>query len=109
MTPQELLSRIAGAAAAGSPTDLEIYIHIPFCSSKCLFCDWVVEVPTSQLLGGPPKRAEYVNRLCEQISFYGPQLTQLGYRPKYVYWGGGTPTRLEAPDTARIVDTLHEA
>jgi len=109
MQPQELLSRIAGVATAQSPRDLEIYIHIPFCSSKCLFCDWVVEVPVTQLLGGPVARGKYVDSLCQQISFYGPQLTQLGYRPKYIYWGGGTPTRLEAGEMSRIVDALHEA
>jgi len=109
MKPQEILSRIAGAASTRSTRDLEIYLHIPFCSSKCLFCDWVVEVPTKELLSGPAKRAKYVNRLCEQISFYGPHLTQLGYRPKYIYWGGGTPTRLDPGETARIVETLHES
>jgi oxygen-independent coproporphyrinogen-3 oxidase len=48
-----------------------------------------------------------VDRLCQQIAFYGPQLTQLGYRPKFIYWGGGTPTRLDAAQTARVVSTLH--
>jgi oxygen-independent coproporphyrinogen-3 oxidase len=113
MRPPELFGRIAAATAAttavGTTRDLEVYIHIPFCSSKCLFCDWVVEVPTRQLLGGPARRAAYADRLCEQIAFYGPQLTQLGYRPKFIYWGGGTPTRLDADETARIVDTLHDA
>jgi len=109
MKPHEFLSCVAGAARAKSTQDLEIYIHIPFCSSKCLFCDWVVEVPTPQLLSGPARRAEYVKRLCEQISFYGPPLTQLGYRPKYIYWGGGTPTRLDPEETIRIVETLHES
>ncbi len=106
MHPHELLNRIA-AEATGEPADLEIYLHIPFCSSKCLFCDWVVEVPTRQLLGGVEARAAYVDRLCEQIAFYGPPLTQLGYRPKFIYWGGGTPTRLDAGEIVR--DCRHAA
>lgn len=109
MHPQALLSRIAAAASGATPRDLEIYLHIPFCSSKCLFCDWVVEVPTLQLLAGPVLREQYVDRLCGQILFFGPPLTQLGYRPKFIYWGGGTPTRLEPAETTRIVEALHDA
>lgn len=109
MHPQALLSRIAASAGTGETRDLEIYLHIPFCSSKCLFCDWVVEVPTRQLLAGPALRTSYVDQLCRQILFYGPPLTQLGYRPKFVYWGGGTPTRLDPDETARIVEALHDA
>jgi coproporphyrinogen III oxidase-like Fe-S oxidoreductase len=106
--PHEILNRIA-RKVSGSTRDLQIYIHIPFCSSKCLFCDWVVEVPTTQLLGGREARSQYVDRLCQQISFYGPHLTDLGYRPKFIYWGGGTPTRLDASDLERIIASLHES
>lgn len=109
MQPQMLLSRIAASTAPNTTRDLEVYLHVPFCSSKCLFCDWVVEVPTRQLLAGHGTRNAYVDRLCRQILFYGPPLTQLGYRPKFIYWGGGTPTRLDPGDTARVVETLHKA
>lgn len=109
MQPESLISAIARSSEKECNRDLEIYIHIPFCSSKCHFCDWVVEVPTRQLLAGHSVRGQYVDRLCEQISFYGPQLMQIGYRPKYIYWGGGTPTRLEPDETNRIIDVLEES
>lgn len=86
--------------------DLLIYIHIPFCASKCLFCDWVARVPTAKLVGRQEVRAEYVRALRRQIEIVGPRLTDLGYHPRFVYWGGGTPSRLEAKEILAIARSL---
>jgi len=86
--------------------DLLIYVHVPFCSYKCAFCDWVADIPGGQLTSGPDVRAQYVEAICKQIREVGPQLMRLGYVPKFIYWGGGTPTRLESDGHARIVEAL---
>src|SRR4051812_44383771 len=101
MDPRNLVGAIGAAVrsdAEHSPhtdRDLALYVHIPFCASKCHFCDWVVDVPVARLRSGTDDRAAYVRALCTQIRYYGPLLTDLGYRPTLMYWGGGTPTRLE--------------
>lgn len=85
---------------------LLIYLHVPFCSSKCTFCDWVTEIPVTQLRSGPSVRGAYVASLCRQIRAVGPILTDLGYDAKHVYWGGGTPSKLSEEELAQVADSL---
>jgi coproporphyrinogen III oxidase-like Fe-S oxidoreductase len=89
--------------------DLLIYVHIPFCSSKCTFCAWVAGVPTADLRSPEAVRAQYVAALKLQIAECAPRLTALGYAPAYVYWGGGTPSILASDEIAEIGRTLRAA
>jgi oxygen-independent coproporphyrinogen-3 oxidase len=66
---------------------LGIYLHIPFCGSKCHYCDFC----------SFPNQAEQVKRaycaaLCAQIDRYAPLCAD--YEVDTVYFGGGTPTAL---------------
>lgn len=76
-----------------------IYIHIPFCIQKCLYCDF---------LSFPAKEEEmerYVQALCKQIQ------TEAGaYSDREadtVFLGGGTPSVLPAYLTEQILEQLH--
>lgn len=110
MNAESLIDRIAAARPASmGEKDLQIYLHVPFCASKCHFCDWVDDIPVTQLKSGPAVRRRYVDALCQQIEFWGPQLTALGYRPSCIYWGGGTPTRLDADAYPQIQRALASA
>ncbi|MGH3995525.1 MAG: radical SAM protein, partial [Pseudonocardiaceae bacterium] len=104
MNPYDLVAAIDEVVSEDPDKHLALYVHIPFCASKCHFCDWVVDVPVSRLRGGADDRAPYIAALCEQLRCYGPLLTTMGYRPQVMYWGGGTPTRL-SPDELRTVAT----
>ena len=44
---------------------LMIYVHVPFCRSKCTFCDWVQAIPTRDLLRKPQDsvRQRYIDAL----------------------------------------------
>ncbi len=108
MDAVELVDRIAGARSGSGSVErpLQIYIHVPFCASKCHFCDWVDDIPTVQLTSGPGTRKQYAEALCRQIECWGPRLTEIRYRPHSIYWGGGTPTRLAPGDLDRIGRTL---
>ncbi|MEV6810783.1 radical SAM protein [Micromonospora sp. NPDC051296] len=108
MTPFELLSAIESTGEDGE-RPLAIYVHIPFCASKCHFCDWVTDVPVARLRSGAATRSAYVDALCRQIRGYGPLLTDAGYRPAVMYWGGGTPTRLDPDEMRAIADALYES
>ncbi|MFF7725402.1 coproporphyrinogen-III oxidase family protein [Streptomyces sp. NPDC008001] len=88
---------------------LLVYVHMPFCSSKCHFCDWVTEIPTSELLlkEHDTARERYVDALCRQIRRTGSELTAAGYRPAIHYWGGGTASILSETEILRIGEALH--
>jgi coproporphyrinogen III oxidase-like Fe-S oxidoreductase len=88
--------------------DLSIYINFPFCRQKCHFCDWVQRVPKKDLFLGPESdiRKNYVESLCKEIYFVGSDLAKKGYKPKVVYWGGGTATTATKIEVDKIVTAL---
>lgn len=67
-----------------SKRELELYIHIPFCASKCGYCDF--------LSFAAPERSyrEYMDKLIEEI--YGQSVNFEGYCVTTVFVGGGTPS-----------------
>jgi coproporphyrinogen III oxidase-like Fe-S oxidoreductase len=87
---------------------LLIYIHVPFCSSKCTFCTWVTGISVPQLRSSDDIRSRYAHAIREQIEFYAPRLTALGYVPQIVYWGGGTPSALSAAQIRVIANALRD-
>jgi oxygen-independent coproporphyrinogen-3 oxidase len=89
--------------------DLLVYVHIPFCRSKCHFCDWVTEVPTSELLLRETEqpRMRYIDALCHEIVERGGALRDAGYRPNIMYWGGGTASILTVDEIAKVAEALH--
>ena len=88
----EVLAAVRDARAG--PRPLALYVHIPFCASKCHFCDWVVDIPVRQLRQQAAERKPYIEAIKRQIAHYGPMLMEAGYSPQLLYWGGGTPGRL---------------
>ena len=83
-------------------TPLGIYIHVPFCRSKCHYCDFysVTDMDT-QLHDG------YLDAICDHIRETGP-LTP-GYRVDTVYFGGGTPSFFGADGMAAILATVRRS
>jgi oxygen-independent coproporphyrinogen-3 oxidase len=88
---------------------LLVYLHVPFCSAKCHFCDWVVGYDKAELLDARNLRDSYVEALCQQIATYGAAIAAFGYQVTNVYWGGGTPTRLSAGHLAEIHAAMADA
>lgn len=78
---------------------LGLYIHIPFCRSKCHYCDFCsMPHPEKELVNA------YVERLCGDLSARASLCRD--YTVDSVYLGGGTPTLLEAALLCRILDTV---
>ena len=79
---------------------LGIYMHIPFCARKCLYCDFL-SMPAPH-----PLQAAYVralrNEMESQASFYR------GYRAETVFLGGGTPSLLSAAEIRALFSCLHD-
>lgn len=103
--------------------ELSIYIHIPFCVRKCLYCDFlsfpVGEVKGSAVRqkktagGGPAMQGEaygaermesYVNLLCREITQAAADYDQ--YQVISVFLGGGTPSLLTTDQIGRIMEAV---
>lgn len=78
--------------------ELELYVHIPFCVSKCAYCDFL-SAPA-----GAEERAAYVDALIREIRCMKNKYDE--YRVSTVFLGGGTPSVLDGDDTARIFEAL---
>ncbi len=78
-----------------------IYIHIPFCSTKCHYCDFFSQATkNSQIID------DYVNVLCHEIIL---QKDYLGTKKiNTIYIGGGTPTSLNIKQLNKIFTTIFE-
>lgn len=78
-----------------------LYIHIPFCISKCKYCDFFsITSADSKVL------KSYINSLCKEI-LYRKKIHQIS-ELKTVYIGGGTPSLLSCENIKCLFDFLHE-
>lgn len=80
--------------------DLSLYIHIPFCESKCIYCNFVSSVET------PDKQKQYEQCLLSEIKLRAKQYNPL-YTIRTIYIGGGTPSCLTAGVIKRILSTIY--
>lgn len=79
--------------------DLSIYIHIPFCRKKCLYCDFLSfdnENFASSI--------SYVRAVCDEIKLYSHLKDE--YAVRSVYIGGGTPSVLDEESITEIMTAL---
>lgn len=83
---------------------LGLYISVPFCRTKCSYCNFASDVFSGAVFGN------YVNRLCVEIEQAGQTARQMGGLLEgavdSIYFGGGTPTLLGAAQLERIFVTI---
>ncbi len=78
-----------------------VYIHIPFCRSRCLYCHWMVNVDSSE-----GEIDDYLSCLATEMRLWREKFGVRAIRPRSVLIGGGTPTVLSPRQTARLLDNL---
>lgn len=78
---------------------LSLYIHIPFCTSKCYYCDFV-----SYSNKDDSCISRYVDALCEEILKNSEILTERTIST--IYFGGGTPSYLNSKHIVKILNIL---
>jgi putative oxygen-independent coproporphyrinogen III oxidase len=78
-----------------------LYLHIPFCSAICPYCDFAV------LTGGPERRRRFVDHLVAEISLWSPERS-IFESIDTIYFGGGTPSALDLDGLGRILETARE-
>ena len=89
-------------------TPFGVYLHIPFCTARCGYCDYNTYTAT-ELRG--VTRQSFVDDLLGEIAFAHRVLVDGGHpiRPAAtVFIGGGTPTLLPTADIARILDAVRQ-
>ena len=77
--------------ASGPASTLSLYIHVPFCSSRCGYCDFNTYTATE--LGNEVRRDSFHEVLAAEVRFAAEQLGG-GQQVSTVFIGGGTPTLL---------------
>ena len=78
---------------------LGIYIHIPFCLQKCLYCDFC-SFPRAE----SSRIEQYLDALTAQTVSWADRCA--AYEVDTIYFGGGTPTLLTLPQWERLLGTL---
>jgi oxygen-independent coproporphyrinogen-3 oxidase len=83
-------------------TPLGIYVHVPFCRSRCAYCDFCTQTDRSdKLIDG------YLDAVCEHIKEAGSLAPN--YKVDTIYFGGGTPSFLGADALATILTTIRRS
>ncbi len=80
---------------------LALYIHIPFCVQKCLYCDFL-SMPASQTV-----QEEYIAALTRELHYWQKRL-EGQYALGSIFIGGGTPTVLVPELLRQIGEVLHD-
>ena len=89
---------------AGQPEDrsLSVYIGIPFCPTRCLYCSF-----TSNQVG-EEEIARYLEALHREIDFAAAEAQKDGFRIESLYIGGGTPTTLDAARLDQLLGRIRD-
>jgi putative oxygen-independent coproporphyrinogen III oxidase len=85
---------------------LGIYVHVPFCATRCGYCDF--NTYTAQELGSGATPATYVDSALAEIELARRALADDARRVETVFFGGGTPTMLEPDHLLRILRAVDE-
>ena len=86
---------------APAPSGLALYVHIPFCETKCPYCDFNTYAGIEALM------PSYVGALANEIGGWGKALERPPLRS--VFFGGGTPSYLPTRDLTRLMRAVRAA
>jgi putative oxygen-independent coproporphyrinogen III oxidase len=90
------------AAANAGKNGFAVYVHVPFCASRCGYCDF--NTYTAGELGGGASPETYADTVLQEL-----QLAKNTINPAKVdtvFVGGGTPTLLSADDLGRVLEQI---
>jgi oxygen-independent coproporphyrinogen III oxidase len=80
-----------------APYVTSLYIHVPFCARKCGYCAFYSEPSSGEIIN------RYVQALLRELRWVAHEL-----KPKTIFFGGGTPSLLDAPQWQEIFQTLEQ-
>ena len=76
-----------------------VYVHIPFCASRCLYCDFFSTTESE-------KRESYVDALLHEMQCRKEELSAAQH-VETIYIGGGTPSQLSIDNLKRLFDGIY--
>ncbi len=93
------------AAAKLEPSDVSLYVGIPFCPTRCAYCSFV-----SRTIGKRTELMEpYLEALHKELRHTGKLLANSGRKVRTIYIGGGTPTTLTSKQMAALLAAIRES
>ncbi|WP_203248675.1 coproporphyrinogen III oxidase [Sporosarcina beigongshangi] len=105
----ELLAKIADVQLRSVPdlydlkNEVSIYIGIPFCPTKCAYCTF----PAYAIHRKNGRVESFLDGLHEEIREMGKWLTERNMAITTIYFGGGTPTSIEAEEMDALYETMY--
>jgi len=80
---------------------LGIYFHVPFCRKRCHFCYFRVYTDKNA-----EQIREYLDAAIEELTLYARAPLIRGRKPRFVYFGGGTPSYLSVAQLSSLTDRM---
>ncbi|MGD0364992.1 MAG: coproporphyrinogen-III oxidase family protein [Bryobacteraceae bacterium] len=82
-------------------TPLGIYLHIPFCRKRCHFCYFKVytDKNAAEVEG-------YLDTAIQELTIYSEKAVIGGRKPKFIYFGGGTPSYISSRQLSSLVERM---
>lgn len=82
-------------------TEIGLYIHVPFCTVKCAYCDFNSYAGMEDLAG------DWERAAVRELELWGPRLA--GREIATIFFGGGTPSLVDPTAIARLLETARDA
>ncbi|MFB9966934.1 radical SAM family heme chaperone HemW [Sinosporangium siamense] len=96
----------AGAISTLGTRPFGFYVHVPFCVTRCGYCDF--NTYTASELGPGASQREYADTAIDEVRLARRVLGDADLPVETVFFGGGTPTLLPAADLVRILRVIDE-
>ena len=100
---EEIVSVQLPLLKSAKPNQFGVYVGIPFCRTRCLYCSFASQLRTKKTDMGA-----YLKALCRDIELGSAMAKAHGLEPRSFYMGGGTPTVLTADELALLLDNICE-
>lgn len=89
--------------------DTSLYVHIPFCETRCTFCHYTVQHYPGKGRAAPAGEdavVRYLAALKQELALWGARLAQSSTAISSIYIGGGTPLVLEQETLRDLLDAI---
>ena len=100
---KDILNYQRARAGKPAPKSLSVYIGIPFCPTRCLYCSFTSNQVRQEQM------EPYLAALGKEIDYAGAAAKDAGYKLETLYFGGGTPTTLSAGQLDALLSKVSDA
>jgi oxygen-independent coproporphyrinogen-3 oxidase len=97
----ELECKLDTPLAAAGDAPLGLYVHIPFCDVRCMYCYYLSHADKS-----PGLIDRYIDALVRELAIYRAKFSVTNRPLGFVYFGGGTPSLLSERQIHQLVEKL---